>query len=87
MDHYEKLKEELEDVEYSIDNLDGIITALSSYKEDCKDIVTDLRGNMKELEYIANEIGMEIDEIETKLISERDNELWAMNYEFERSGI
>ena len=87
MEELEKDQEELEDIEYSIDQLDGIINILKKHKEDCSDITEGLKKYKDSLEYIANELTKEIDEINNKLMAEHYNEVMAMNYEFEGSRL
>lgn len=82
MEELEKDQEELEDIEYSIDQLDGIINILKKHKEDCSDVIEGLKKYKNSLEYIANELTKEIDEINSKLMAEHYNEVMAMNYEF-----
>ena len=87
MEELEKDQEELEDIEYSIDQLDGIINILKKHKEDCSDVIEGLKKHKQCLEYTANELTNEIDEINSNLMAEHYNEVIAMNYEFERSRL
>lgn len=80
----ENLEKELEAIYFALDNLDAVKNQLKKYKEDCDGIVKDCEGNIKELEYIANAIEIEIEEIRQEEMSENDNEIRSMNYEFEK---
>ena len=82
MEELEKDKKELSDIEYSIDVLDAEINRLRKYKEDCSEITEGLKKYKDSLDYIANELTKEIEEISSKLMAEHYNEVMAMNYEF-----
>ena len=82
----EKLEKELESVEYSIDEIKTIIEDLKQY-DDFEYTIDSLKEALEDLDNIKYEILSEIDEQGAKESREWQNNLSAMNYEFEQSRL
>lgn len=83
----EDLKKELESTEYSINEIEEIIDDLKQWKVDFEYTMDYLKQALEDLKEIKDNILAEIDEEESRQSKEWQNELTAMNYEFEQSRL